>query len=991
VTILDTPGTQTAPDTGTPGTGAPVTAAPSADAAAGAALGSELLGAGSEGRGPTDTRQPLNPLTIGGASFLAVAAAGWMFAGVFTGFFAHIVVVMGAALGVGIVTYSYRTTRPAMVQYLAGPVVVAAGAALVLPFLNGGSANLINLVMDSLRNGGIAHPPLPFDPGWRFILFVVVAMLGMASTTLSMITRRPKIGVTLPGPLVLAGALLQPNGASLTSAAVPLVMFVGAFGVAYGADLAKEGASSTRFELRRLARLGGLLAGLVGVVVVLSLTGFLLPPDSPNQPVIPPQFPQTPPPQPDRPLFSVTMSQHQPLRLGVLDVYGKNAWLTPPFDESRFEDLPNTGAVTAGHASGELPALPPPADKAAPQTIQFKVKDIGGHLLPDIANPLRVPHQGFKLQYDPRTQALRLPEEPARSGWTYSEIAPAIPTGTEMSSAGPPPATMKEYLQTPPAPPAVQNLLKSAPTSNSFLRLQYVRNAYYKKVVAAGAGSPVHVPPARVDSLLAGNPGTPFEIVAGEALLARWAGVPARVGYGYYSTTPDKPGSNVYSIRPIDGAVWLEAYFNHYGWVPIVGTPPKAQASLSTDPKKHNPNVIPSDRLDLRVYVMVRHTNAKQLYDILRFWLVRVFPVALAVVLAVLFYPGLVKLARRRKRRRWARPLGFTARIAVAYSELRDVAYDLNLGDVTLTPLEFVAAGAEDAEHRELAWLVTRALWADLARDLQPQDVEHAEDMASSVLRRMRSATPFFNRLVGFGSRTSLRDPYSTQIPNLWPNWRPVRRIGMILRRVLVGLNPRSLLRGLRRLPRVLPRAAASVLLVMGIGGCVQQVNASGPAGRLPGKFLPASVSGITFREEPTAESAYGHVSGVITQPGKVYSIYKGGVIQGDLQAAVFLNPFSARLHKVKTQVLRDVGARNFQLTRVGTQKLYVAHLSNELVMVWFAPDGSYYELMDASQAFAQAEALFVSLLSYQQGGTTNINNTTGVAPPDPRSGSDYF
>jgi hypothetical protein len=255
----------------------------------------------------------------------------------------------------------------------------------------------------------------------------------------------------------------------------------------------------------------------------------------------------------------------------------------------------------------------------------------------------------------------------------------------------------------------------------------------------------------------------------------------------------------------------------------------------------------------------------------------------------------------------------------------------------------------------------------------------------------MRSATPFFNRLVGFGSRTSLRDPYSDEIPNLWVNWHPVRRIRSTTRRAFRALNPRSALRGLRRLPRVLPRAAASLLLVFGIGGCVQQVNASGPAGRLPAKLVPTSMSGITFREELSAESAYKHVSGVITQPGKVFSIYRAGVIQGDLQAATFLEPFSARVHKVKTQVLQQIGARNFQLTRVGTQKIYVAHLPSELRMVWFAPDGSYYELMDASQSFAQAQALFVSLLAYQQGGSSDITDTTGVAPPDPRSGSDYF
>jgi hypothetical protein len=214
-----------------------------------------------------------------------------------------------------------------------------------------------------------------------------------------------------------------------------------------------------------------------------------------------------------------------------------------------------------------------------------------------------------------------------------------------------------------------------------------------------------------------------------------------------------------------------------------------------------------------------------------------------------------------------------------------------------------------------------------------------------------------------------------------------MRRIRSIVVRVGAALSPRAVWRGLKRLPR----AVASVFLVIGIGGCVQQVHATGPAGSLPAKLVPPSVSGLTFQEEPTAEKAYANVSGIITQPGKVYSIYKDGAIEGDLQTAVFLNPFSARLHKVRQQVLREIGARNFVLTRIGTLKVYIAHLPSETLFVWFAPDGSYYELMDASQSFAQAQPLFVSLLSYQQGGTATVDSTPGVAPPDPRSGSDYY
>ena len=69
---------------------------------------------------------------------------------------------------------------------------------------------------------------------------------------------------------------------------------------------------------------------------------------------------------------------------------------------------------------------------------------------------------------------------------------------------------------------------------------------------SAGAGNPVDVPPVRVAEFLDGKEATPFEITAAEVLLARWAGVPARLGYGYY----DPQGAA--EIRPRNGATWLD-------------------------------------------------------------------------------------------------------------------------------------------------------------------------------------------------------------------------------------------------------------------------------------------------------------------------------------------------------------------------------------------------------------------------------------------------
>src|SRR3546814_6278242 len=48
-----------------------------------------------------------------------------------------------------------------------------------------------------------------------------------------------------------------------------------------------------------------------------------------------------------------------------------------------------------------------------------------------------------------------------------------------------------------------------------------------------------------------------------------------------------------------------------------------------------------------------------------------------------------------------------------------------------------VALVEKDAEHDELAWLVTRTLWGDLARDIRPDDVEAAEIGRASCRERV--------------------------------------------------------------------------------------------------------------------------------------------------------------------------------------------------------------------------------------------------------------
>ncbi|MCW2544493.1 MAG: transglutaminase domain protein, partial [Frankiales bacterium] len=857
-----------------------------------------------------------NPTLVAATALLATAAVGWMLGGIFDGPMARALGLLASCVGVGLVWASTRTSRPGLLQY-AVPVVgglLGTAAALTGP----GQGNVLRRVEDAIRQGGLGDPPVPFDGGWRLLLVLVLTVLGGAALTAALAFRRPRLALLLPVPLVFLGSLMQPDGQTLPSSVGSLVLLLAAFGAAYSVDLARDGAGDGRFELRRAFRGAGVLLLLVAALIGLSRTGFLLP-EQTEQAVIPPQFPQQPPPAPAGILFSIDTPQVTPVRLGVLDVYRVDSWLTPPFDTKRFVGLSSGEQIQSGAARGEAPVVKVGAG-ALRSTVTMGT--LGGRNLPDVANPQSVLHNGLELQYDPRTQALRLPKGIASAGTSYTVTSAPIPTGKQLAAAGAPGPAVSEYLDVPAAPPAVQALLAKAPTKDRFDRLQYLRNAFYRQVIASGSGNPVPVPPARVDAMLAGKPATPFEIVAAEGLLARWAGVPSRIGYGYYSRTPKAPGGRVYDITAADGAVWLEAYFEGQGWVPIVGTPPRAQASLDTKPKKKDPTIRPSDRLSLVVYVPVQLTGVQLLFTLLQYWVLRLLPVVLGLLGLLAFYPALLKSVRRFVRRRWAASCGPREVLASAYAELRDQATDLNIGSPVMTPLEFLDVVADDPEHVELAWLVTRALWGDLTRDLGADEAELASDMADSVRRRMRQASVAGNRVVALAARASLKDPYTREIPNTW--------FGPRRRRATRRLVPR----------RVLTAGPALLMVLLVLTGCSRS-NGVAHVNALPTRLVPAgATAGVTFVREQKAEAAFKRAgSRSLVGEARVWTLRIGSVAHGDLQVVAFKQGFSAKTRSVRRGVIDAIGGRSFELQRFGTRTLYVANLPSQQLLLWFAPD----------------------------------------------------
>lgn len=916
------------------------------------------------------------------AALLAGSAAAWMLAGAFEGTTARVLAPVGPVVGALLVVLSYRFRRPSALQWVTVPVAIAVGAA-VTALDRGGGADLVRLVTDALFSGGLGQPPVPFDPGWRFLLPCLTVVLTAGAASVALGFERPNLAVGIPAGLVIAGTLIQPPGVEVTSTVVALTLLVGALAVAYGVELARNGISSGRFELARLARGAGALAALAAGLVGLAATAsFLLPEASADQ-VIPPQRPPTGPPQADRLLFSAEADRSLPWRLGVLDVYEDGAWKTPPFDPARLVDLP-----------AEATDIPETVAADDTVTVTFRIAELGGRVLPTLAVPQSIVVTSGEgvIQYDPRTQTLRS-SELVDEGFTYTVTAAAPARTNQLLEAPPPPESMEEFLAVPPPPPAVRDLLDAAPTDTLFARLQFVRQQFYDNVIAAGAGDPVDVPPERVAEILEGDPASPFEITAAEALLARWAGIPSRVGYGYFGG--DEAEGDVRDVRPAHGSTYLEVYFEGAGWTPIVGKPPRAQSSFTDSQKNEDEAVRPTDELALITYVPIRLQSLTLLFEVVRYYLVQVVPAILAFVALIMFYPGLLRSWRRRRRSRWAGHHGPAGRIAVAYAQLRDEAWDLNIGHPSQTPLEFLGEIQDDAEHRELAWLVTRALWGDLARDLQDADAHHAEELAVSVRRRLRGAQTTITRVLAVSSRASLRDPYSDDMPNAW--WelgagRRLRRLGSAAASPLRAWRQRDR----RRLRRLVARGGtASAVLVLALAllatSCTKPLDLATPSDPsvLPDPAVPARLDDLEIRREPSAEVPFteGGPDALVTA-GQVYTVRRDDTIEASLQLAAFRPGLYGHEDEIQQGILGDLGGGRFEPIRLGDERVDAIESAEQRLLLWFSPDGRYYVLLVARKVFADADALFEAVLAHQRGlEVTGLGEIVRNEAPDPRRG----
>ena len=692
------------------------------------------------------------PLRLAVAVALPTLALAITTGGIFTGVSGRIYAAVSGLLGIALAFGLRRQRRPLLTNVFA--VVGLFGIGLLMLGASGveNIPDARTLAAEAAKSGNVLRPPVGMTPGWQAIIGWLMGIVGFTAAWIALVVRKPALGLLLPIPLATIPAISVPEDQQVITGIVALILFAIGLGVLSSASTVTEGDErpSAAYEARRALRALPLIAVITVALIALSQTNFLFP-DPYIDPAEEPQRPRSIPLSEveDRVLFIVESPITGPWRIGGLDVYDGKDWRLPPFNQNRLEDVPGSGVVD--------PDLQPGV------RARFTIAGLGGAVLPGLPNIRGIAAEGPKLAYDSRNGNIRVSQGQVQAGLSYVVVAAALPQVAELEAipAGPVPAEVAEYVQIPPAPPGVQSLIDQAPTTSQWAKFDYLRNYVLDNVTVTGAGVPISITPERVEDMLGGvKEGTPYEIVAAQAMLARWIGVPSRIGYGF-------DGGDVIdgrtSVRPKHGANFVEVWFPGYKWLPVIGTPRQARPTVGSDAaeQQFDPNIQPSDEVSVSLFLPVVTPAQRDVAAIIKRALLIGVPALLLIAVAYFLFPILRKAWVRSRRRTAARAAGPRARIALAYADWRDTATDFAFAHPTDTPLMFLDRFAEDDEHTEFAWLVTRALWGDLQEDLTPDMAEAAEELSRSLRRRLAQSQPATVRGVAAISRASLRHPYA--------------------------------------------------------------------------------------------------------------------------------------------------------------------------------------------------------------------------------------
>jgi hypothetical protein len=359
------------------------------------------------------------------AAALATSAAALVVGGVFNSWPARLCALAASGLGAGLAAWAARSKRPFLAQ-LAVPLVII-GVALFSVLPGGSPGDVRRLTGDAIDGARLLQIPIPFDPGWRPLLFLIFGFLGFGAAWVGVAMKRPMLGVIVPVPLIALAAISQPTSQQVMAGVFAFLPLLAAFGVLFGAADGEDRRELGReFELTRLLRGGVGMVALAVALVVLGHTSFLFPKpafDPNDRPQKPKSIPLSE--QRDRVLFTVVAPDGftGPWRTNVLDIYDDGVWKLPGTSPGNLASLRDDGQLND--------------DSAQSPTVEITITT--GDLGPTAAVPI-VPtsqrvtfagdHPDFRL--DKRSGVLKVPSGRAPNGLAYKLSLAPYPSATDL-------------------------------------------------------------------------------------------------------------------------------------------------------------------------------------------------------------------------------------------------------------------------------------------------------------------------------------------------------------------------------------------------------------------------------------------------------------------------------------------------------------------------------------------------------------------------------
>lgn len=270
------------------------------------------------------------------------------------------------------------------------------------------------------------------------------------------------------------------------------------------------------------------------------------------------------------PVMRARLDEQRYLRSATFDVYTGRGWLSA--NHNRILPTNRGGRST------------PPGSKARPydptkfirnsQVIPFEIEILFGEhprlYLP--GEPWELPRNGFApIMLRDGSVAM---DSPFRPGQRYSGSAICAPNdASPKTTAKPfnlPEGFANEFLVTDNIPDRVQALALSV-TKNA--KNDYQRALLIKREIESRCKYNLEAPAVPRDAdpmesfLFESNEGYCDLFASAMCGMARAAGLPARIGLGFYPNDPVRDGDGFFVIREADYHVWAEIFFDDVGWV----------------------------------------------------------------------------------------------------------------------------------------------------------------------------------------------------------------------------------------------------------------------------------------------------------------------------------------------------------------------------------------------------------------------------------------